>query len=145
MRRLAIFAALVLGGCSHGVATFWEQGDIRARWNEQNIYPQNYKSDLLAFLRTYLNDPSHLRDTALAPPQLKNLGPGDRYVVCVRYNERKSNGQYGGARDGAAIYVSGKLDSFRDGGKNLEGSKIVKEICNDAAFAPFPELATLAR
>ena len=46
------------------------------------------EQDLLAFLRTYLNDPTQVRDTGVTQPALKRAGPGDRYVACVRYNSR---------------------------------------------------------
>ena len=49
------------------------------------------------------------------------------------------DGKYAGFKDGAAIYVSGKLDRF------LDGPKDVHDLCKDAVYAPFPELETLAR
>ena len=147
MRRLAVgtalWAALAAGGCSTDIGP--SRAELQARWEAQNVYPQNYKNDLLAFLRTYLNDPSHIREAGVSQPQLKSAGPGERYITCVRYNARKDGGQYAGLRDGAATYVSGKLDRFFDGGKNLDGNKIVRELCKDAAYAPFPELEKLTR
>ena len=143
MRWLAVLAVLMAGGCSTDIGP--SKAELRAQWEAQNVYPQNYKNDLLAFLRTYLNDPSHIREAGVSQPQLKSVGPGERYVACVRYNARKDGGQYAGLRDGAATYVSGKLDRFLDGGKNLDGTKIVRELCRDAAYAPFPELEKLTR
>jgi hypothetical protein len=139
MRRLAVLLMLVLGGCSSDLATFGEQREMRVRWDAQNIYPQNYKSDLLAFLRTYLNNPDHIRTAALAPPQMKTVGPGQRFVACVRYDARDSDGKYKGAKDGVAVYVVGKLDQF------IDQPKAAREICKDAAYAPFPELERLTR
>ena len=138
MRWLALLAALMVGGCATGDI---EPGpaELKARWDAQNTYPVAYKSDLLAFLRTYLNDPTNIRAAMLAPPQLKELGPGERYVACVRYNARNIDGKYAGPKDGAASYVSGKLDRFFD------VQKEVRELCKDAAFAPFPELEKLTR
>lgn len=141
MRWLALLAALAAGLALGGCATDIEPtpADLKARWEAQNIYPQGYKQDLLAFLRTYLNDPTNIRAAVLAPPQLKELGPGERYVVCVRYNARNTDGKYAGPKDGAASYVSGKLDRFFD------VQREVREFCKDAAFAPFPELEKLTR
>ena len=102
-------------------------------------YPQGYRQDLLAFLRTYLNDPSHVRSASVSQPQLKYIGPGDRYVACVRYNARNSDGKYVGSKDGAAIYVAGKLDRF------IDTPKDVRELCKEVAFVPFPELERLTR
>ena len=71
-------------------------------------------------------------------PQLKQVGPGQRYVACVRYNARV-DGKYAGTKDGVATFVSGKLDRYFDG--KLD----VKELCKDTIYAPFPELETLTR
>jgi hypothetical protein len=145
MRRLAFAARLlplcglfVLGGCaSDDVGP--SPAELQARWEAQNIYPTGYKNDLLAFLHTYLNDPSHVRGAAVAPPQLKSFGPGQRYMACLHYNARDSDGKYLGSKEGAAVYVSGKLDRF------LDVPKEVRVLCRDAAYAPFPELEKLTR
>ena len=134
---VASLAAFALGGCATEVGP--SAAELKANWEAQNIMPQGYKRDLLAYMRTYLNDPSHIRDAAVSQPQLKQIGPGERYVVCVRYNERKSDGKYAGVKDGLATFVSGKLDRFFDTPRD------VREFCKDAAYAPFPELQTLTR
>lgn len=140
---LGVFLALALGGCSSDIGP--SRAELKAQWDAQNVYPQNYKTDLLAFLRTYLNDPSHVREAGLSQPALKSVGQGERFVACVRYNARTLGGHYAGAHDAAVIFVSGKLDRFLDGGKHLEGGKAVRELCKDVAYAPFPELERLAR
>jgi hypothetical protein len=136
MRWLALLAVLVVGGCATEVGP--SAGELKAQWEAQNVFPQNYKNDLIAFLRTYINDPTHIRAAGVSQPQLKNIGPGDRYVACVRYTARV-DGKYAGPKDGAATYVSGKLDRF------LDARKEVQELCKDAAFAPFPELEKITR
>jgi hypothetical protein len=136
MRWLMLAAVFVVGGCTTEVGP--TPVELQAQWEAQNVYPQNYKSDLMAFLRTYLNDPSHIRNAAVSQPQLKRMGPGDRYVACVRYNARV-DGKYGGVKEGAATYVSGKLDRF------LAGPREVPEYCKGVAYSPFPELETLTR
>ena len=112
---------------------------MRAQWDAQNVYPQTYKADLADFLRTYLNDPTHIRDGGVSQPALMDIGPGKRYVACVRFNARDFQGHYEGAKTGAATYVAGKLDRFIPPGPKA------KAMCKDATLAPFPELATLAR
>jgi hypothetical protein len=135
----ALAGMLALGGCASDEDLGPSRAELAARWEAQNVYPQNYKADLLAFLRTYLNDPTHLRDTGVSPPVLKEVGPGKRYVACVRYNARGAKGRYGGVKVGAVTYVSGKLDRFTDPGPSA------KAMCKDVVFAPFPELAKLTR
>ncbi len=136
MRFVLLLALLAVGGCASDLGP--SPGELKAQWEAQNVFPQNYKQDLLAFLRTYLNDPSHIRAAGVSQPQLKTVGAGQRYVACVRYNARNSEGKYAGSADGAAVYVSGKLDRFLDG-------KQAQPFCKDAAYAPFPELERLTR
>ena len=137
MRWVVLALAVVLGGCSVDLEP--SAGELKARWDAQNVYPQNYKNDLLAFLRTYLNNPEHVRDAQVAEPVLKPAGDGQRYVVCLRYNARNTDNRYMGDKDGAAIYVSGKLDQF------VDQVKTARDLCKDANYAPFPELGTLTR
>lgn len=141
MRPLTLFvvlaAAAALGGCATEIGP--SASELKARWDAENVYPQRYRQDLLALLRTYLNDPAQIRGAAVSQPQLKFIGPGDRYVACVRYTARDTQGKYQGSKDSAAIYVAGKLDRF------LDMPKDVRELCKEAAFTPFPELERLAR
>ena len=134
---MAVSVAVALGGCA--TETGPNASELKARWDAQNFFTQGYRQDLLAFLRTYLNDPSHVRSASVSQPQLKYIGPGDRYVACVRYNARNSDGKYVGSKDGAAVYVAGKLDRF------LDTPKDVRELCKEVAFVPFPELERLTR
>ncbi len=129
--------SVALVGCARDVGPTAEE--LKARWEAQNVYPQGYKGDLLAFMRTYLNDPAHIRGAAVSRPERKSVGQGERFVSCVRYRERKDGGVYGTPKDGAATFVSAKLDRFFD--TALE----VKTLCKDAVLEPFPEMEKLSR
>jgi len=72
-------------------------------------------------------------------PVLKDVGQGQRYVVCLRYNARDMVGKYAGSKEGAAVYVSAKLDNF------IDAKLAVRDLCKDAVYAPFPELGNLIR
>ena len=138
MRWIVVGAVVFLGGCvSNDVGP--SPAELKARWEAQNVVPQDYKSDLLAFMRTYLNDPERVRNAQASQPTLKNLGPGERFIVCVRYRERKSGGTYAAPKDGAATFVSGKLDRFLDVPLEVTG------LCKDVPLEPFPELEKLTR
>ena len=137
MRWLMLAAVVMVGGCA-STEVGPTPAELQAQWNAQNVFPQNYKSDLMAFLRTYLNDPTHIRSAAVSLPQLKRVGPGDRYVACVRYNVRV-DGKYAGVKEGVATYVSGKLDRF------LAAPLEVQDYCKGAVYSPFPELEALTR
>jgi len=117
---------------------------------QDNRVPTNYKADILAFLRTYLNDPTNVRDASASQPTLQHVGAGDRYVVCVRFNARKSDGKYGGVLDTAAIFNGGKLYSFIDltpdeTASDAELRTQQRNLCKTATFQPFPELEHLTR
>lgn len=140
--RGATVAALIGVGLLGGCATpdlGPTPAELKARWDAQNVYPQDYKADLVAFLRTYLNDPTHVHNAGLTQPVLKDVGQGQRYVACLRYNARDMDGKYPGPKEGAAVYVSAKLDRF------VDAKVAVRELCKDAVYAPFPELGNLTR
>ncbi len=137
MRWLAVFLALTLGACA--TADGPSQEELKERWEQQNILPAGYKADLLAFMRTYLNDPANVRSAGVTAPQRKIVGPGERFVVCVRYDAKKDGGQYAGAKESMVVFVSGKLDRF------VEAIRENRDLCKGAVYAPFPELQKLAR
>ena len=140
--RGATVVALICVGLLGGCATpdlGPTPAELKARWEAQNVYPQNYKADLIAFLRTYLNDPTHVHGAAVTQPVLKDVGQGPRYIVCLRYNARDMDGKYAGPKEGAAVYVSAKLDRF------IDTKLVARDMCRDAVYAPFPELGNLTR
>ena len=134
---LAAPLGVSLTGCAGDVGP--TAAELKARWEAQNIYPAEYKRDLLAFMRTYLNDPSRVRGASASKPDLKSVGQGERFVVCVRYRERKYGGALGPPRYGAATFVSAKLYRY------FETAPEVKVLCTDAKFEPFPEMETITR
>lgn len=99
-------------------------------------FPNNYRSDLLAFLRTYLNDPGSVRGAMIAQPVQRTVGGRLRYVTCLRYSTREVDGRIGSVRVRAALFVDGRLDRMIE-----EGG----EFCENVTFAPFPEMEKLAR
>lgn len=137
MKWLIVLAALLVGGCSHDIEP--TQEDLQTLWEQQNIFPAHYKDDLLAFLRTYLNDPTHIKEAHVSQPVRKKMGLGERYIVCIRFNARNSDGKYMGNKEGAAVYVDGKLNRY------VSEAREVKALCQDASLAPFPELEKLTR
>jgi hypothetical protein len=99
-------------------------------------FPSNYRSEELAFMRTYLNNPVGVRDAAMAEPTLHDVNGRSRYVGCLRYTARDADGSYREPRDRAILFVNGRLD------RAVENAA---ELCAGAAFAPFPELEKMAR
>jgi hypothetical protein len=99
-------------------------------------YPKNYRAETLAFMHTYLNDPTGVRDAALAEPVQRTVGGRLRYITCVRFTARESDGAYRPMRERAIVYVDGRLDRV------LENAG---EPCAGATYAPFPELEKMSR
>jgi hypothetical protein len=138
-RLASIFAPLLLAACGTDIAP--TQSDLRAAWENTNIAPVDYKRDILAFMRSYLNNPTQVKDGAVSAPARKTIpgDPGERIVSCVKYNAKKSDGAYAGIKTGIVVYGSGKLDRF------VDTPKVAQTVCKDAAFEPFPELGRLTR
>jgi hypothetical protein len=118
-----------------------------AAWEAANVYPASYKAEILAYLRTYLNDPTNVSEAAVSAPFLRPMGLGNRYVVCLRYSAKRSSGAAGPIREHMAIFVSGKLDRLADvrGGEQAKPEQARNEQCSAATYAPFPEAERLAR
>jgi hypothetical protein len=133
--RTAAFvaAALLLGGCAGHSLGGRERDDSGI-----NVYPANYKSDILAGMHAYLNDPTGIRDAAISQPMLKSVGGSTRYAVCLRFDGKADNGTYAGDKQIAAVFLAGRFDDFVD-------AAAAREPCTGAAYAPFPELEQLKR
>jgi len=130
-RLLAMVLALGLAGCN----AEWLRS--RERADQANTTPPiSYRSDIIAFMRTYLNDTTGIRNAAVSEPALRDFDSASRYAVCVRYNARKSTGQYAGPRESLVLFRDGRLDRIVDS---------ARETCKDAAYQPFPELERLTR
>jgi hypothetical protein len=99
-------------------------------------YPTNYRAEILAFMRTWLNNPVGVRDAAMAEPVQRTVGGRLRYVSCLRFAARDSDGGYREGRARAVLYVDGRLDRLVEN---------AGEICAGAAYVPFPELEKLPR
>jgi hypothetical protein len=99
-------------------------------------FPRNYRDEVLAFLRTYLNDPVGVRDPMMAEPVERVVGGRQRYVVCLRFSAREPDGGYREPRERGILFVDGRLDRI------IENPA---EPCAGAAYAPFAELAKMTR
>jgi hypothetical protein len=138
MRRLAFLLLLVpagpaLTGCA-GV-----EGPSPEAIQAVHTFPTNYKNEVLAYLRTFLNDPTNVHDAYISEPVLTRVRGIERYVSCVRFDAKATSGRYRGARDHLASYYAGKLENF------IELRQEAAEQCRSANYQPFPELERLTR
>ncbi len=99
-------------------------------------FPGNYRPELLAFMKTYLNNPVGVHDAAMAEPVQRTVGGRVRYVSCLRFTPRESDGSYREPRERAVLYVNGRLDRVVEN---------ASDICAGAVYAPFPDLEKLTR
>jgi len=129
-----IIVALALSACAGGRHRTDEAGGDEG----VNAYPTNYKTDILAAMRVYLSDPTAIRDASISEPVLKSatLTMPSRYMLCLRFNPKKTATVYEGVREVAAVFVAGRFDQFIE---------TPKELCAGAAYAPFPDLEKLSR
>ena len=81
-----IITALALSACAGGQHKTDENGGEGV-----NAYPTNYKTDIVAAMRVYLNDPTAIRDATV----------------------------YEGMREVAAVFVAGRFDQFIETPKEL--------------------------
>ena len=128
--------ALGVAGCAWVTGGNNDLSYTADRGVDNQPYPANYRPELLAFLRTYLNDPRGVREAMIAEPAQKKVGGRLRYVVCLRFNARSSGGSYAGAKQRAAMYIDGRFDRM------IEDAD---ELCEGATYAPFPEMEKLTR
>jgi hypothetical protein len=133
-RAVLVLLPISLAGCADSGNSSISYTDDRGVASQP--YPANYKAELLAFLKTYLNDPVAVHDAEMAEPVQRTVGGRMRYVSCLRYNPRESDGSYRGTRERGVMYVDGRLDRIIEN---------VSEPCAGATYAPFPELEKLTR
>jgi hypothetical protein len=129
-RRAGLLLALLLalGACGHHGGADGDDVDI-------NAYPANYRSDILAAMHAYLNDPTGIRDAAIAQPALKSVGYNvTHYIVCLHFNPKKNAAEFAGVKEVAAVFLAGRFDRFME---------TPKDQCAGATYAPFPELEKL--
>ena len=124
---LALAVALVLAACS---------SDKKEPEENPNVFPADYKSEILTTMTTMLDNPTNVRNAYISDPILRAAGKDERYTVCVRSDSRNISRQYSGSKDRIAIFYAGHLNQLIDA---------TKEQCGNAAYKPFPELEQLCQ
>lgn len=131
MAAVVLVTAMLSGCASSDNIAFTSDRD-----GLEQKYPANYRPEILAFLRTYLNDPRAVREAAIAEPVQRTVGSRARYVACLRYNARGADGGYAGVKERGALFVEGRLDRM------IEKAD---EVCEGATYAAFPEMEKMTR
>ena len=134
-RAAILLLPVALAGCA-------DSGDGRIisytgdRGVADQPFPANYHADILSFMRSYLNNPVGVHDAAMAEPMQRTVGGRLRYVSCLRFTPRESDGSYGLMQQRAVVYVDGRLDHVVEK---------PADVCAGAVYAPFPDLEKLTR
>jgi hypothetical protein len=72
----------------------------------------------------------------MADPVERTVGGRLRYVSCLRFTPRESDGSYRELRERAIVYIDGRLDRM------IENAS---DVCAGVVYVPFPELQKLTR
>ncbi|MGY4623712.1 hypothetical protein [Bradyrhizobium sp. USDA 4486] len=134
-RAAIVVLPLALAGC------FGSEGDRPtlmdgAQAGGPQPFPDNFRNDTLALMRTYLNNPVGVREASMAEPVQREVGGRQFYVSCLHFTPRESDGSYKAMRERAVIFVNGRADRVVDR---------TSELCTGAVYAPFPELQKMTR
>lgn len=104
--------------------------------NANQPFPTDYRTEMLAFLHTYLNNPVGVREAVIAEPVQRTVGGRVRYVSCLKFAERQSDGTYRDVRERAILFVGGRLDRIIPN---------PTDECAGAVYVPFPEMEKMQR
>lgn len=126
---LALVAA-VLAGCSSELSLTYKPPPPP----DPRQFPARYKTEIADFMRTYLNNPTKVKDAFIAEPVIKNLNGLEQYITCVRYNPRDDRDRYEGSTTKLAVFLGNRLNQF------LEGKP---EMCAGLAYTRYPEIENM--
>ena len=123
----ALLAGIALAGCSSGFnfgGPKKKQPDVVV---DTNIYPANYRTQIVIMLRSILSNRGDFIGTLIAPPALKPVADSSipHYVVCLQFNRPD------GPKTKVVIYLGGEPQQYIDA---------KPEQCAGAAYQPFTEL-----
>ena len=92
---------------------------------DPNVYPENYKKDVLAYLKAHPAEMLNVREASISAPALRQFGSESRFFACLRVSGPDWR------KDKTVIFYSGGINQFID----AEGDQ-----CGTAPYQPFPEL-----
>jgi hypothetical protein len=133
---LLALLAVVLGGCSGSSLEGFAFGKAPPppAAPDPNLYPSHYREQVAEFMRTYLTNPTKVKDAQISEPVLRPVAGVPHYVSCVRYNPRDAANQYEGPQIRQATFLGGNLTQFLA----PEG-----DACNGLAYQRFPALESM--
>jgi len=127
---IAVLLAWALSGCSSFSLT--KAPDPPPI--DPSLFPAKYRTDVAAFMRTYLNNPTKVKDAYIAQPVLRPVDGVPHYVTCVRYNPRDSANRYEGEQTNFVMFLGGRITQFLPG---------VPETCTGLSYQRYPEIESM--
>ncbi len=125
----------LLGGCSGSSLEGFAFGKVRETPKDDgHTFPADYKQEVAAFMRTYLENPRQVRDAFIGAPVQRPIAGAPRYVTCVRYNPRNPENKYEGNKERFVIFHAGKVTQF------LESDP---QVCAGLAYQRYPEIESM--
>ena len=119
---VSILLLAAVAGCSE--SGLWGKPEKAV---DPNVYPENYKKDVLAYVKAHPAEMLNMREASISAPALKQFGSESRFFACLRVSGPDWR------KDKTVIFYSGGINQFID----AEGDQ-----CGAAAYQPFPELVT---
>ena len=119
----AALLAVALAGCS---AMGLSQPDKKPV--DPNLFPADYKTDLLSYLQTNPYPIVGTREALLSPPTQMQFGTESRYASCLRAISAS------GRKDKLVVFFGGEINQFIDA---------TSAQCGAAAYQPYPEVSML--
>jgi hypothetical protein len=130
-----VLVALALGGCSGSAPTLGFGKSAPPPPTDPNIFPAKYRTEVVDFMRTWLNNPSKVKDAFISEPVLRPVAGTPHYIACVRYTPRGTDNRYEGPQQRVAIFLGGRLNQFIADDP---------QVCAELSYQRFSELETIA-
>ena len=127
--RLCLLSALAacLVACS---------SDKKQAEENPNVFPADYKNEILNTLTNTLDNPTNVRDAFISEPAIRAADKDERYIICMKFDARDAANRYTGSKDHIGYFYGGHLNQLVEATNGQ---------CRNAAYKPFPELEHLCQ
>jgi hypothetical protein len=130
-----VLVAMALAGCSGSAPTLGFGKSEPPPPTDPNVFPAKYRAEVVGFMRTWLNNPSKVKDAFISEPVLRPVAGTPHYIACVRYNPRNTDNRYEGPQQRVAIFLGGRLNQFVADDP---------QMCAGLSYQRYPELEAIA-
>jgi len=100
---VSILLVAAVAGCSD--FSLWGKPDKPI---DPNVYPENYKKDVLTYLKAHPAEMLNVREASISAPALRQFGSESRFFACLRVSGPDWR------KDKTVIFYSGGINQFID-------------------------------